>query len=69
MTQGKQLGIALVVLGLLVVVVSLAADAIGLGAEPATIGWKQQLGALAGLIVAAVGIWRWRSRPPDSSLE
>lgn len=66
MTQGKQLGIALIALGILVVTISLAADAIGVGVETGVIGWKQQLGAVAGLAVAAVGLWRWLRRPPNS---
>lgn len=69
MSQQKQIAVVLVLLGLVVVIVSFAADAIGLGAEPGVIGWKQQLGALVGLLLAGLGIWRWRLRPSDSRSE
>lgn len=39
--------------------VSLAADAIGLGPSPG-LGWKQILGAVVGVAVAAIGIYRMR---------
>ena len=40
----------------LLLIVSLAADALGLG-NGAGLGWKQILGAVIGLLVAAGGAW------------
>jgi O-antigen/teichoic acid export membrane protein len=42
--------------GLIAVIVSLAADAIGLGAAP-LIGWKQWSGAALGVVIVCVGLW------------
>jgi hypothetical protein len=50
----KALPVALLVGGVLLVVVSLAADSLGLGGAPG-IGWKQITGAVVGVIVAAGG--------------
>jgi hypothetical protein len=49
----RNIGIALVVVGVLLVLASLLADTIGLGAQPEVFGWRQILGAVVG---AAVGI-------------
>jgi hypothetical protein len=49
----RTLGIVMIAAGALLILVSLLADTIGIGAEPGIIGWKQILGAVAG---AAVGI-------------
>jgi hypothetical protein len=49
----RNLGIAMIVVGVMLIMVSLLADAIGVGAQPSIIGWKQILGAVIG---AAVGI-------------
>jgi hypothetical protein len=38
-------------------VVSLAADKLGIGMHPEVIGWKQLLGAAIGLIVILGGVW------------
>lgn len=56
----KTLGIGLIVLGVIVLIVSLAADSFGIGGTPG-IGWKQLVGAGVGVIVAIVGIWSMRS--------
>jgi len=45
----------LLVVGLVVVVVSLAADTIGLGAQPGIVGWKQLLGAGLGVTIMIIG--------------
>ncbi len=37
----KTIGLALLIIGILVLAVSLLADYLGLGSGPATIGWKQ----------------------------
>jgi uncharacterized membrane protein YgaE (UPF0421/DUF939 family) len=58
----KTLGILLIVLGVILGVVSLAADVIGIGNE-FSIGWKQLLGTAIGIIVALVGFWLALSKP------
>ncbi len=50
----KNLGIALLVVGIIVLVVSLAADAIGIGGAPG-LGYKQILGSIAGVVAAVIG--------------
>ena len=50
----KTIGIGLIVLGVIFAILSLAADSIGLGAEPG-IGYKQLTFACVGVIVALVG--------------
>ncbi len=47
------------VLGILLALVSLFADPLGLGAKPG-FGWKQTLGLAAGVVLAALGLWRRR---------
>ena len=49
----------LILLGILVALVSLFADALGLGGDP-TFGWKQTLGLVVGLALVAYGLWRRR---------
>jgi hypothetical protein len=49
----RNIGIAMIVIGVLLFLVSLLADVVGVGAQPGIIGWKQILGAVIG---AAVGI-------------
>ena len=49
----RTLGMALIVVGVIIILVSLLADTIGLGAQPDIIGWRQILGAVIG---AALGI-------------
>jgi hypothetical protein len=49
-------------LGVLLVVVSVFADALGLGREPG-FGWKQSLGLVVGLVIVVVGVaWSRLSR-------
>jgi hypothetical protein len=50
----KNLGIALLVVGIIVLVMSLAADAIGIGGAPG-FGYKQILGSIAGVVAAVIG--------------
>jgi hypothetical protein len=47
------------VLGVLLALVSLFADALGVGGEPG-FGWKQTLGLVVGVALAAFGWWRSR---------
>jgi hypothetical protein len=51
--------VILLALGVLLFVVSLAADAVGIG-EGTGIGWKQVTGAVVGAVIAAIGIYRLR---------
>jgi hypothetical protein len=53
----KTLALVAVGLGAIILIVSLAADMLGIGANPDVIGWKQLLGAGLGLIVILVGVW------------
>jgi len=48
-------GLVLITAGAVLVLVALAADAIGLGGSPG-FGWKQILGTLVGVGAAAAGI-------------
>ena len=52
----RTIGYLAIVLGVLVLVISLAADALGIGGAPG-IGWKQLTGAVVGLIVMICGAW------------
>ena len=54
-------GVVLLVVGVLVFLVCLAADSIGIG-EATGIGWKQITGAAAGVVIAAIGIVQLRKR-------
>jgi hypothetical protein len=49
----------LIVLGVILLIGSLGADAFGLGGAPG-IGWKQIAGAVIGVIVAGAGGWYLR---------
>jgi uncharacterized membrane protein len=58
----RTLGVVLIILGLVVLVVSLAADPLGIG-NGTGFGWKQILGSVVGALVAVVGAWLARSNP------
>jgi hypothetical protein len=51
----------LLALGVLLVLVSAAADRLGLGGAPG-FGWKQLAGLAVGVLIAAVGMVKLRSR-------
>jgi len=53
----RTIGIALIVVGILLILVSLLADFIGVGAQPGIIGWKQILGTCAGAVMGILGIF------------
>ncbi|MGV8040280.1 MAG: hypothetical protein AB2L07_09440 [Thermoanaerobaculaceae bacterium] len=55
----KTLGVGLLVVGVLLVLVSAAADTIGVGGAPG-FGWKQITGVIVGVVLAAVGMTRLR---------
>ena len=52
----RTIGIGLIVLGVILLIVSLAADSLGIGGAPG-IGMKQLAGAVVGLVIAIVGGW------------
>lgn len=52
--------VALVVIGVALASLSVLADVLGVGADP-DFGWKQIVGAVAGIVVAGVGVWGMRS--------
>ena len=54
MSNKKSIGIALLVVGAVLLIGSLAADAIGIGGA-AGFGYKQIIGAVIGVIAAVVG--------------
>ena len=58
----KTIGFLLIILGVIVLVVSLAADVIGIGGVPG-FGWKQILGAVVGVLVALGGVWLALNKP------
>lgn len=58
MTQ-RQSALLILVVGILLVLVSLFADALGLGGEPG-FGWKQAGGLVIGAALVAFGLWRRR---------
>jgi len=58
----KTLGLVVLVIGVLLFLVSAFADALGIGGSPG-IGWKQILGVIVGVAVAAYGLMKMRSGP------
>ncbi|MBI5963112.1 MAG: hypothetical protein HY863_06540 [Chloroflexi bacterium] len=54
MNNRKTIGITLLVVGVILLIGSLAADAIGLGAAPG-FGYRQIAGSVAGAVVAVFG--------------
>jgi len=54
--SNRNLGIAILVIGILIILISLLADVIGIGATSAVFGWKQILGAGIGVLVILAGI-------------
>ncbi len=55
----KTVGVVLLVVGVLLFLVSATADSLGIGGAPG-IGWKQILGMVVGVAVAATGLTRLR---------
>jgi len=53
--------VILLVVGVLLFLICLAADAVGIG-EGTGIGWKQITGAVVGVVVAAVGMVQMRKK-------
>ncbi len=61
----KTSGIALIVVGVIVLALSLAADALGIGGSSG-IGWKQLVGGGIGLLIALAGVWLTARKPSHS---
>jgi hypothetical protein len=59
--NNKPPGIALILIGVVLSILSLAADAIGIGGEVG-FGFKQNIGLMAGFLVSAMGFILYRSR-------
>jgi len=55
--SNRTLGLGLVLLGILVTVASLLADALGIAAQPGVLGWKQILGAVVGAAISVAGVF------------
>ena len=55
MKRDKTTGIVLIVAGIAVVIVSVAADSIGMGAFPG-FGYKQIIGTLVGIVMIVAGL-------------
>ena len=58
----RTIGILLIILGVVVLIVSLAADVIGIG-NGTGLGWKQIVGAVVGFLIAIGGVWLVISKP------
>ena len=58
MTQRRS-ALVILVVGVLLALVSLFADALGVGGEPG-FGWKQAAGLVVGLMLVAISFGRWR---------
>jgi len=54
--EKKTVGIVLLVIGIVILIVSLAADPLGLGGSNAVFGPRQIIGTVAGAIVTIVGV-------------
>jgi len=55
----RALAVSLLMVGVLLILFSLTADATGIG-EGTRLGWKQITGAMIGVVIAAIGIVRLR---------
>jgi uncharacterized membrane protein len=60
----RTIGYILIALGVVIAVVSLAADAIGIGNQKG-IGYQQLLGTFIGIVVALVGVWQVMRKPTE----
>jgi hypothetical protein len=61
MARKKKIGVALLIVGIVFLIISVAADAIGVGRDPG-FGYQQTAGTAAGAIVAIVGAILMRRR-------
>jgi len=56
MENKRKLGFALLILGILIFLICMAADIIGIGQTPGEFGTNQMTGAVVGLVVVGAGI-------------
>jgi hypothetical protein len=56
--------VVVLVIGVLLFLVSLTADTVGIG-EGTGLGWKQITGAVVGVVIAAIGMYRLRGSGGD----
>jgi hypothetical protein len=57
---------AVLIIGVLLLIASLFADPLALGQPGTTFGWKQALGSVLGLTIAASGYWMVRRMERDA---
>ena len=62
MGNNRTIGLALIVIGVVALIVSLAADAIGVGAAIGAFGYKQIIGSVAVVVIAAVGYFYYSKK-------
>ncbi len=55
-STSRFLSVAAIILGILLAVTSLLADEIGVSGGGEGIGWKQLIGAIAGMVIAFAGV-------------
>ncbi len=58
--KSRGVAVALLVVGVLLFLIALTADQLGIGGHPG-LGWKQIIGAVVGVVVAAVGMFLLRA--------
>jgi len=56
MERKKIAGIVLLVIGAIILVLSLTADLVGIGVNPAVFGYRQIIGTIVGVIVIVAGL-------------
>ena len=60
----RTVGFVLIAIGVILAIISIAADAIGIGNQVQLgFGWKQQLGTAFGIILGLVGLWLAMRKP------
>ncbi|RPJ25448.1 MAG: hypothetical protein EHM33_14510 [Chloroflexi bacterium] len=62
----KTLGLVLIVLGIVLLGISLAADQLGVGTAVGVMGWKQWTGTVVGALLFLAGIWLNRQATPPN---
>jgi hypothetical protein len=58
----KTIGVLLIVLGVVLLVISIAADTLGIGTGNG-FGWKQLSGTVVGVVLALGGVWLAMRKP------
>ena len=58
----------LIAVGVVMVLISLTADVIGMGADPLNFGWKQILGSVAGAVLVIAGVFLLRGAKSPTGL-